>query len=97
MQDNASVDTTKKNLESLERSKYDLLDQRPQSPDLNHLGNIWSAIEQALLDISLPSNANANNLLEKIEQIWNNYPTDELLKYIKSMPSRIEEVIQAKG
>ena len=72
-----------------------MLDHRPQSPDLNPLGNIWLAIEQALLDISLPSNA--NDLFEKIEQVWNNYPSDKLLKYIKSMSSRIEAVIQTKG
>ena len=67
IQDNASVDTAKKNLESLEQNKYDLLDHCPQPPNLNPLGNIWWAIEQALLDISLPSNA--NDLFEKIEQI----------------------------
>ena len=95
MQDNASVHTAKKNLQSLERNNYNLLDHPPQSPDLNPLENIWWAIEQALLDIPLPSNA--NDLFEKIEHIRNNYPTDKLLKYIKSMPSRIEAVIQAKG
>ena len=36
------------------------------------------------------------DLFEQIEQILNNYPTDTLLQYIKSMPSRIEAVIQAK-
>ena len=95
MQGNASVHTAKKNLQFLERNNYDLLDHHPQSPDLNPLENIWWAIEQALLDIPLLSNA--NDLFEKIEQIWNNYPTDKLLEYIKSMRSRIEAVIQAKG
>ena len=94
MQDNAHVHTAKKNLQFLERNNYNLLDHPAQSSDLNPLENIWWAIEQALLDLPLPSNA--NDLFEKIEQIWN-YPTDKLLKYIKSMPSRIEAVIQAKG
>ena len=94
MQDNASVHTAKKNLQFLEQNNYDL-DHLPQSPDLNPLENIWWAIDQTLLDIPLPSNA--NDLLEKIEQICNNYPTDKQLKYIKSMPSHIEAVIQAKG
>ena len=95
MQDNASVHTAKKNLQSLERNNYNLLDHPPQSPDLNPLENIWWAIEQAHLGIPLPSNA--NDLFEKIEHIRNNYPTDKLLKYIKSMPSCIEAVIQTKG
>ena len=95
MQDNAHVHTAKKNLQFLERNNYNLLDHPAQSSDLNPLENIWWAIEQELLDLPLPSNA--NDLFEKIEQIWNNYPTDKLLKYIKSMPSRIEAVIQAKG
>ena len=68
MQDNASVHTAKKNLPFLERNNYDLLDHPLQSLDLNPLQNIWWAIEQALLDIPLPSNA--NDLFEKIEQIW---------------------------
>ena len=54
------------------------------NPNLNPLEKIWWAIEQPHLDIPLPSNA--NDLFEKIEQIWNNYPTDKLLKYIRSMP-----------
>ena len=86
MQDNASVQTAKKNLQFL-----DLLDHPTQSPNLNPLENIWWAIEQALLDIPLPSNA--NDLFKKIEQIWNNYPTDKKLKYIRSMASHIEAVI----
>ena len=94
MQDNASVHTAK-NLKFLERNNYDLLEQLPQSPDINPLENISWAIEQVVLDIHLPSNA--NDLFEKIEQIQNNYPTDTLLQYIKSMPSRIEAVIPAKG
>ena len=49
MQDNASVHTAKKNLQ------FHLLDHPPQSPDLNPLENIWWAIEQALLDIPLPT------------------------------------------
>ena len=81
MQDNAFVHTAKKNLQFLERNNYDLLDHPPQLLDLNLLENIWWAIEQVLLDIPLPSNA--SDLFEKIEQIWNNYPTDKLLKYIK--------------
>ena len=53
------------------------------------------AIEKALLDKPLPSNA--NDLFDKIKEDWNNFPTDELLKYIASMPRRMEALIQAKG
>ena len=67
MQDNAYVHTAKKNLQFLERNNYDLLDYPPQPPDLNPLENIWWAIEQALLDIPLSSNA--NDLFAKFEQI----------------------------
>ena len=51
-------------------------------------------MEQGLLDIPLPSNA--NDLFKKIEQILKNYPTDKLLKHIKPMPSH-EAIILAKG
>ena len=53
------------------------------------------AIEEALLDKLLPSNA--DDLFDKIKEVWDNYPTDELLTYIVSMPRRIEAVIQARG
>ena len=45
----------------------------------------------------MPLPSSADDLYEKIKQIWKNYPKDELVKYIESMPSRIEAVIQAKG
>ena len=95
MQDNAHVHTATKNLQFLKRNKYELLDHPPKSPDLNPLENIWSAIKQALLDLPLPPNA--DDLFEKIEQIWNNYPRDKLLKCIESMPCRINKVIEAEG
>ena len=44
---------------------------------------------------TMPSNR--NDLSRKIEQIWNSYFTDKLMKYINSMPCRIKVVIQAKG
>ena len=70
-----------------------MLDYPAQSPDLNHLENIWWAIKKALLDKPLPSNI--DDLFNKIKEVWDNYPTDDLLKYIASMPRRIEAVIQA--
>ena len=95
MQDNAPVHTAKKIHDFLERNGYDVLDHPTQSPNLNPLENIWWAIEEALLDKLLPSNA--DDLFDKIKEVWDNYPTDERLKYIASMPRRIEAVIQARG
>ena len=95
MQDNAPAHKSKKALTFLQRNNYVVLDHPAQSPDLNPLENIWWAIKQTLLDMPLPSNA--DDLYEKIKQIWENYPKDELVKYIESMPSCIEAVIQAKG
>ena len=66
-----------------------------QTSDLNPLENIRWTIEKALSDISLSSDA--YNLFTKIKEVWDNYPIQELFKYISSMPRSMEAVIKAKG
>ena len=72
MQDNAPVHTAKKIHDFLERNGYDMLDHPAQCPDLNPLENICWAIEEALLDKPLPSNA--DDLFDKIEEVWTTIP-----------------------
>ena len=77
---------------------YHVLDHAAQSPALNPLENIWCATEKALLGMSLPSNA--DNQFEKNQEVWDNYPIDELLKYINSCSDvqiHIDAVVKAMG
>ena len=82
VQDNAPVHTAKKIHDFLEWNGCDVLDNPTQSLDLNPLENIRWAIEKALLDKPLPSNA--NDLFDKIKEVWDYFSADELLKYIAS-------------
>ena len=54
-----------------------MLDHAAQSPALNPLENIWCAIEKAHLGMSLYLLTPIIHL-KKIQEVWDNYPTDEL-------------------
>ena len=95
MQDNAPTHKSKKALTFLQRNNYVVLDHPAQSPDLNPLENIWWAIKQTLLDMPLPSNA--DDLYEKIKQIWEKYPKDELVKYIEVYPAALRLLFKQKS
>ena len=93
MQDNVPAHIAEKITNFVKQNNYDLLDHPAHSPYLNPLYLVM--IKQVLLD--MPLSSSADDLYMKIKQIWDSYPIDKLLKYIKQMASHIKAIIQAKG
>ena len=67
----------------------------PQSPDLNPIENLWSIIKYRLSRKQL---SNKEDLIVNFISEWNSMLGDEICQnLIKSMPKRVEKVIQNKG
>ncbi|KAG1606115.1 hypothetical protein G6F46_013229 [Rhizopus delemar] len=67
-----------------------------QSPDLNPIEHIWHHLK---LKLSMYENRakSMHELWQRVEKEWNSFTKDQCLKYIDSMPERIQDVIAEKG
>lgn len=79
-----------------ERNEVDKIDWPPQSPDLNLIEMVWSIMECELgetwgriEDLELMRNA--------LKVVWDSITGDTLDRLVKSMPERLQAVIDAKG
>lgn len=66
----------------------------PNSPDLNVIENIWALWKDKV------GKRQPNNEAELREiglEEWQNITQEEVRKYIRSMPDRIEAVLRSKG
>ena len=94
LQDGATCHTGKGNRQWFESHGVNLLSMPPSSPDLNIIENLWSEIDQKLIDCNYMTK---KNFTEVLTNLW--YQTS--IKYVnalyESMPRRIEAVIKANG
>jgi hypothetical protein len=65
-----------------------------QSPDLNPIEHLWEEVERRIRCQNL---RNKNELMEKIQDVWNEIPQSTLDKLIDSMPRRYAALIKSKG
>ncbi len=65
-----------------------------QSPDLNHIDNLWSILDKRLKDRT-PSNE--QELFQTLQDEWNVLQIDQLTKLVDSMPNRCAKVIENGG
>ena len=75
--------------------KLRLLDHPLQSPDLNPIENLWNHIKR-----QIHKNHTINcveDIWSSFEKEWNKISTDFCEKLTRSMPDRLQAVIQAKG
>jgi transposase len=62
---------------------------RPQSPDLNPIEHIWVELKRHL-DAYLNRPATKEELTDRISHEWYKFTKEDCLKYIDSMPKKIE-------
>ena len=67
-----------------------------QSPDLNPIEHIWHYLK---LKLSMYENRakSMHELWQRVEKEWISFTKGQCLKYIDSMPERIQAVIAEKG
>ena len=71
-----------------------VLNQPPQSPDLNITDNLWDELEKRVQKHEIRGK---DHLKEVLIAEWHNIVRDVLTKLVKSMFRRLQCVIRAKG
>ena len=63
------------------------------SPDLTHIENVWATVKRQLTVCTFKAK---QSLIEGLIQVWNHdvTPVMALSNLIKSMPTRLKEVIE---
>ena len=93
-QDNDPKHTSKLLKNYFTLKDIELLDHPPQSPDLNPIENLWDEIDR---NIKLSDRQNINAFESALFAQWNNVSSTTIAKLIKSMPERLQAVIDSKG
>ena len=103
-QDNALIHKAGRIMQFFEKYNIDLLTHPPYSPDLNPIEHVWVLLKRQLL-IDYPNIGNTPGgppaekarLAQVLPRVWDNIPQKHFEALWKSMPARVEAVIEAKG
>jgi hypothetical protein len=95
-QDNDSKHTCKLAKKWFQEHKLEVLDWPAHSPDLNPIEHLWAYLKRKLNEYEQPPDG-MRELWERVQDEWNNIPTELCEKLIGSMAERIEAVIDGKG
>lgn len=79
-----------------EEEKVKKLDWPAQSPDLNPIEHIWDELERRIKMRTRKPSSFADLSFALTEE-WSQIPVETYRKLVESMPSRVKEVIKAKG
>ena len=94
-QDSAPCHKAKKVMKFLENKKYDIIKWPGNSPDLNPIENAWNFMKERLKTLDMSS---STKLELAIKDLWKNGLTDDYFEnLVKSMPNRLQMVINNKG
>ncbi|KAG1168311.1 hypothetical protein G6F71_009160 [Rhizopus microsporus] len=97
LHDNDPKHRSKMTQEWLKSNEVKVIDWPAYSPDLNPIENMWHFVKCELVKYDEPPKGMLE-LWERVEYIWNSkIDKDICLRYINSMPERIQAVIKAKG
>lgn len=94
-QDNAPPHNAKTTLTLLKQKKVKLLPWPANSPDLNPIENIWSMISQGIGRRKVIKSK--DRLWKAVEDEWNHISLDKIQALYRSMPERMNAVIEAGG
>ncbi|KAG2211510.1 hypothetical protein INT46_008639 [Mucor plumbeus] len=98
-QDKASPhksDVTRDWFDQNDFSADEILDWPAQSPDLNPIEHVWYQLKRRL-DNYMTKPTTKEELANRISVKWDKITQKECLRYIDSMPNRIEAIIKSNG
>ena len=104
MQDNAPCHKAAEVLEFLKENNVPVMEQLPQSPDLNPIENLWVAFKAAFYEHFCEMFNNPSKSLEAqyhygevLQQVWYDLGQGLIDSIVESMPWRVQAVIEANG
>lgn len=95
-QDNASIHVSTDTEGWLRKKKVPTIDWPARSPDLNPMENLWGILVRDVY-ADCRQFDNVNQLQEAIQTSWNRVALDQLSRLVKSMPTRMIQVIERQG
>jgi transposase len=95
LQDGAPCHASKRIRDFLSEQPFDVIDWPGNSPDLNPIENMWNFMKGKLKGKNISSTP---KLIHELKILWTTgIPQDYCRKLSDSMPSRIQQVLDAKG
>ena len=95
-QDNARPHTARVTSEYLEVNNVEVLPWPPYSPDLSPIEHLWDQLGRRI-SIRAPRPTNRQELIEALQDEWQNIPQDNLRRLVRSMRRRCQACVQANG
>lgn len=93
-QDNDPKHTSKSTKVWIQKKSWNLLEWPSQSPDLNPIENLWWDLKKA---VAARKPKNLKELEAFAQEEWAKIPQERCQKLVTGYPSRLKEVIKAKG
>ena len=101
MQDGAPSHTARRTREEMSRLGIHPIDWPSFSPDLNPIESVWDQmkiyIDNHYPEVYACSQRFSTRLRDIVEEAWNSITSDQLLRLLRSMPTRCQAVIDADG
>lgn len=104
MQDNAPIHSSRVVKNWFDENQITLMDWPPHSPDLNPIEHMWFPLKEGVYDVN-PNIESIQGSREKredqlwaaLETSWSNIRADIQGELVKSMDTRVNAVLEAKG
>lgn len=95
-QDNASIHASRDTRSFFQEMKIDVLNWPALSPDLNPIENVWGIMCRIVYDGGRQYNTVAE-LKNAVRRAWDSISDDQLIKLVRSMPKRCNDVLENHG